>query len=79
MDLECAYEAKAWQIQEIGDRELLRGITTAKNIMPAIADLIDAADPSRITRLDLRRRGCGRILFDLVVGLKGSAASRNFI
>lgn len=63
-DLAAAFQAKAASLAASGKLH----IATAREAMAIIMDAVNPADPARgMTRLDVRRSGCGPIVFDMLV------------
>jgi hypothetical protein len=75
LDLECAYEAKLWQLHELGSRHT----TATKDVMAQLIDLVEPSRTGQVTKLDMKRTNCSRLVFDILISLKPCAAARNYL
>lgn len=63
-DLAAAFQAKASSLAASGKLH----VATAREAMAILMDAINPSNPERgVTRLDIKRSGCGPILFDMLV------------
>lgn len=65
-DLAAAYASKQASLTASGKN--YQHMATVREAMEILMDAVNPADPYRgVTRLDIKRSGCGPILFDLLV------------